>query len=215
MLIQHPLEERPRRVKFAELEEMWTGRVILLTTRASIAGDGRRFDATWFIPALVKYRGLLGEVLVASFLLQMFALVTPLMFQIVIDKVLVHKGLTTLDVMIIGLLLVSFFEVVMGGLRTYIFSHTTNRVDVELGARLFRHLLALPLNYFSSRRVGDSVARVRELENIREFLTSSSVTVVIDMFFTIVFLIVMYFYSPTLFVIVLISLPRSMRPCRW
>jgi ATP-binding cassette, subfamily B, bacterial HlyB/CyaB len=207
VLIQHPLEERPRKLGLQELGELWTGQVILLTTRARLVGEGRRFDVTWFIPALVKYRALLGEVLVASFLLQIFGLVTPLMFQVVIDKVLVHKGLTTLDVMIIGLVAVSMFEVVMGGLRTYIFSHTTNRVDVELGAQLFRHLLALPLNYFASRRVGDSVARVRELESIREFLTSSSVTVVIDLFFTIVFLVVMYFYSMALFLIVLISLP--------
>lgn len=207
VLIQDPRESRPRKLNHDELDALWSGDVVLLTTRARIAGDGRRFDVTWFIPALVKYRALLGEVLLASFLLQIFGLVTPLMFQVVIDKVLVHKGLTTLDVMIVGLVAVSFFEVVMGGLRTYIFSHTTNRVDVELGARLFRHLLALPLSYFASRRVGDSVARVRELENIREFLTSSSVTVVIDLFFTIVFLIVMYFYSPALLLIVLISLP--------
>ena len=111
--------------------------------------------------------------LVASFFLQLFALVTPLFFQVVIDKVLVHRGMTTLDVLAIGLAAVSLFEVVLGGLRTYLFAHTTNRIDVELGARLFRHLLALPLAYFEARRVGDTVARVRELENIREFLTGS------------------------------------------
>ena len=94
-----------------------------------------------------------------------------------------------------------------GILRTYLFSHTTNRIDVELGARLFRHLLALPISYFQARRVGDSVARVRELENIRNFLTSSALTLVIDLFFTFVFLAVMYFYSPLLTWIVLASFP--------
>ncbi|MGD1954334.1 MAG: type I secretion system permease/ATPase [Sphingomonadales bacterium] len=134
-------------------------------------------------------------------------MLTPIFFQVVIDKVLVHKGLTTLDVMMLGLVVVSVFEVLMGGLRTYVFSHTTNRVDVELSSKLFRHLLQLPLGYFQSRRVGDSVARVRELETIREFLTSSSVTLFIDVFFIFVFLGVMYLYSPTLLIIVLVSLP--------
>jgi ATP-binding cassette, subfamily B, bacterial HlyB/CyaB len=92
-------------------------------------------------------------------------------------------------------------------LRTYLFAHTTNRIDVELGARLFRHLLALPMAYFQARRVGDSVARVRELENIRNFLTSSALTLVIDLFFTFVFLAVLFYYSPLLTWIVLGSFP--------
>ena len=75
----------------------------------------------------------------------------------------------------------SIFESVLGALRTYVFAHTTNRIDVELGARLFRHLLALPIAYFEARRTGDSVARVRELENIRNFLTGSALTLVIDL----------------------------------
>ena len=116
--------------------------------------------------------------LVASFFLQTLALVSPLFFQVVIDKVLVHRALSTLDVLVIGLVAISVFETVLGILRTYLFSHTTNRIDVELGARLFRHLLALPMAYFQARRVGNSVARVRELENIRNFLTGSALTLV-------------------------------------
>src|SRR5262249_34667283 len=141
------------------------------------------------------------------FFLQLFALVSPLFFQVVIDKVLVHRALSTLDVLIVGLLAIALFETVLGVLRTYLFSHTTNRIDVELGARLFRHLLALPLAYFQARRVGDSVARVRELENIRSFLTGSALTLVIDLLFTAVFLAVMFIYSPLLTFIVLGSLP--------
>jgi subfamily B ATP-binding cassette protein HlyB/CyaB len=121
--------------------------------------------------------------------------------------VLVHRGLTTLDILIIGLIAVSIFEFVLGALRTYVFSHTTNRIDVELGARLFRHLMALPIAYFEARRAGDSVARIRELENIRNFLTSSALTLVIDLFFTFVFLAVMYYYSPLLTFIVIGSFP--------
>jgi subfamily B ATP-binding cassette protein HlyB/CyaB len=145
--------------------------------------------------------------MVASFFLQIFALVSPLFFQVVIDKVLVHRGISTLDVLMMGLVTIGVFETILGILRTYLFAHTTNRIDVELGARLFRHLLALPIAYFQARRVGDSVARVRELENIRNFLTSSALTLVIDLFFTFVFIAVMFVYSPLLTWIVLGAFP--------
>jgi subfamily B ATP-binding cassette protein HlyB/CyaB len=191
----------------AEFVATWDGSLILMTRRAGLSDITRRFDITWFLGAIHKYRRLLGEVLLASFFLQLFALVSPLFFQVVIDKVLVHRALPTLDVLIVGLVAISLFETVLGILRTYLFSHTTNRIDVELGARLFRHLLALPLAYFQARRVGDSVARVRELENIRNFLTSSALTLVIDLLFTAVFLAVMFVYSPLLTGIVLASLP--------
>jgi subfamily B ATP-binding cassette protein HlyB/CyaB len=178
-----------------------------MTSREAIAGEKRPFDITWFIPALVRYRGPLRDVLIGSFFLQLMGLVTPIFFQLVIDKVLVHQSMTTLDVLAFGLTVVLIFETMMSGLRNWLFAHTTNRVDSELSARMFRHLLQLPLSYFEARRVGDSVARVRELERIREFLTSNAVTVVIDLFFTIVFFAVMYLYSPMLTLIVLLSIP--------
>ncbi|NWF34034.1 type I secretion system permease/ATPase [Stenotrophomonas sp. SAM-B] len=199
--------ERPVTQSLADFALDYDGRLLLMTTREGVAGAARAFDISWFIPALVKYRRLLRDVLLASFFLQLMALITPLFFQVVIDKVLVHKGITTLEVLAIGLMVVSVFEVTMGGLRTYLFSHTTSRVDAELGSKLFAHLTHLPLAYFQARRVGDSVARVRELETIRDFLTSSAQTVVLDLFFAIVFLLVMWLYSPTLLLIVLITLP--------
>ena len=185
----------------------WTGELILITSRASLTGSLAKFDFSWFIPSLIKYLKLFGEVLLISFMLQLFALVSPLFFQVVMDKVLVHKGLTTLDVLLIGLLVVVVFESLLNGLRAYIFSHTTSRIDVELGARLFRHLLQLPLAYFQARRVGDSIARVRELENIRSFLTGNALTVLLDVFFSVVFIAIMLFYSVPLTLIVLVSLP--------
>src|SRR5262250_1225059 len=206
-VVLSPLEQRPTLMHRAELEAMWTGQLVLVAKRATLSDLAQRFDVTWFLDAIQKYRRLLGEVLVASFFLQLFALVSPLFFQVVIDKVLVHRSMSTLEVLVIGLVAISFFEVIIGILRTYLFAHTTNRIDVELGARLFRHLTALPIAYFQARRVGDSVARVRELENIRNFLTSSALTLVIDLFFTFVFLAVMFFYSPLLTWVVLASFP--------
>ena len=187
--------------------QQWTGELILITSRASLSGELARFDFSWFIPSLIKYRKLLGEVLLISFMLQLFALVSPLFFQVVMDKVLVNKGMTTLDVLVIGLVVVVVFESLLNGMRAYIFSHTTSRIDVELGARLFRHLLQLPLAYFQARRVGDSIARVRELENIRSFLTGNALTVVLDVFFSVVFIAIMLIYSVPLTLIVLVSLP--------
>lgn len=207
VLIQDPRIERPQVLPIAEFSGRWAGQLVLFTSRASLAGDLAKFDFTWFIPAVVKYRKLLGEIMLVSFVLQLFALVTPLFFQVVMDKVLVHHGFTTLDVIAFGLLVVTLFEVMLSGLRTYVFSHTTSRIDVELGSRLFRHLLTLPLAYFQARRVGDTVARVRELENVRQFLTGNAITLVLDLFFSVVFIAVMLYYSGWLTLIVVLSLP--------
>ncbi len=198
---------RPTIESLEVFAQQWTGELILISSRASLAGELAKFDFSWFIPSLVKYRKLLGEVLLISFFLQLFGLVSPLFFQVVMDKVLVHRGLTTLDVLVIGLVVVVIFESVLSALRAYVFSHTTSRIDVELGSRLFRHLVQLPLAYFQARRVGDSVARVRELENIRSFLTGNALTVVLDVLFSVVFIAVMLFYSVPLTLIVLVSLP--------
>ncbi len=206
-LIQDPLAPGPQILDDASFTARWSGEIILFTSRASVTGDLARFDFTWFIPAVVKYRRLLGEVFAASFALQLFALATPLFFQVVMDKVLVHRGFTTLDVVAFGLLVVIVFEVLLSGLRSYVFAHTTSRIDVELGARLFRHLLGLPLAYFQARRVGDTVARVRELETIRQFLTGNAITVVLDVLFSVVFIAVMAWYSGWLTLIVVASLP--------
>jgi subfamily B ATP-binding cassette protein HlyB/CyaB len=154
VLVQRLSTPRPEALSRGEFEAMWIGRLVLMARRASLSDLSRRFDITWFFGAIQKYRHLFGEVLFASFFLQIFALVTPLFFQVVIDKVLVHRGLSTLEVLAIGLAIIAVFEVVLGALRNYLFAHTTNRIDVELGARLFRHLISLPLTYFQTRRAG-------------------------------------------------------------
>ncbi|WP_201315663.1 type I secretion system permease/ATPase [Dyella sp. EPa41] len=190
-----------------EFARHYNGRLLTVASRASLLADLAKFDFSWFVPAVVKYRKLLAEVLVCSLFLQLFALVTPLFFQVVMDKVLVHHAMTTLTVIMVGLVAITLFNVLLSGLRTFVFAHTTSRIDVELGARLFRHILALPLAYFESRRVGDTIARVRELENIRNFLTGQALTSLLDLLFTFVFLAVMFFYSGWLTLIVVISLP--------
>jgi subfamily B ATP-binding cassette protein HlyB/CyaB len=207
VLVQHPSAPRPETMTRAQFEAAWTGGLVLMSRRTALSDLSRRFDITWFLGAVHKYRGMLAEVLTASFFLQLFALVSPLFFQVIIDKVLVHRSMSTLDVLVAGLVGIGVSEAVLGTLRTYLFAHTTNRIDVELGARLFRHLLSLPVSYFQARRVGDSVARVRELENIRQFITGSALTLVIDLVFTAVFLAVMFYYSPLLTLVAIAAFP--------
>jgi ATP-binding cassette, subfamily B, bacterial len=166
-----------------------------------------RFNLTWFLPAVWRYRRLLLEVLVASFTLQLLGLATPIITQVVIDRVMVQGSLPTLDVMAIALLSVAFFEAFLGILRLFIFTHTARRLDLSLSAQVFRHLMRLPLAYFESRRVGDTVARVQELENIRQFLTGTALTVVLDSIFAVVYLGLMFFYSVPLTWVALSVLP--------
>ena len=161
---------------------------------ASLAARALRpsaFSFRWFLPSIWRYRKPLAHVLVASFFVQTFALVTPLFFQVIIDKVLSHKGYDTLFVLVGGLAVIGLFDVVLQYLRTYALSHTTNRIDVELGRRLFAHLFHLPMSYFETRAAGQTVARVRELETIRSFLTGQGLFSAIDLFFTIVFIAVL------------------------
>jgi subfamily B ATP-binding cassette protein HlyB/CyaB len=207
VLAMHPTDERPRIIAKDAFLAAWTGKLLLFTLRGGFSSQEVRFGLKWFLPSIWKYRKPLTEVLVASLVLQIFALITPIFTQVIIDKVLVHRGISTLDVLTIGLVAIAAFEAALGMLRTYVFTHTTSRLDVTLGTRLFRHLFALPLRYFEVRRVGDTIARVRELENIRQFLTGAPLTTFLDVIFMFVFIAVMFFYSVKLTFVALICLP--------
>jgi ATP-binding cassette, subfamily B, bacterial len=185
------------------VEAAWDGQL----WQAEIISKQEKFNLSWFIPAVLKYRGLLTEVLLASFTLQLLGLTTPLITQVVIDKVMVQESLPTLDVMAFALLFVSIFEALLGVLRLFIFTHTARRLDLSLSAQLFRHLMRLPLAYFESRRVGDTVARVQELEQIRQFLTGTALTVILDSIFAVVYLVLMFYYNVALTGVALAVLP--------
>ena len=207
MLMQIPGEAGQRPLARAQLQKTLESECLHLASRASLARELGRFDFTWFIRPMMKYRRQLGQVILISLFLQFFALAIPIGFQVVMDKVLVHRGFATLNVVVFGLMVVTVFDVIMNWLRTFLLAHTANRIDSELGAKLYAHLLSLPQSYFDARRVGDSVARVRELENIRQFLTSAIVSLLLDLAFIFIFLYVMYLYSGLLLTIVLASLP--------
>jgi subfamily B ATP-binding cassette protein HlyB/CyaB len=197
--------------RFEELDSLYTEiepMAILVGKRLAGPGiDPRTFGFRWFLPSLWRYRKPIMHVLLASLFIQIFALVTPLFFQVIVDKVLAHKSNSTLLVMIAGIVLIGLFDAVLQYLRAYALSHTTNRIDVELGRRLFHHLLRLPLQYFETRPAGQTVARMRELENIRQFLTGQGLFSVLDLVFTFVFFSVLVIYSWKLTLIIVASIP--------
>lgn len=206
-----PYKSRPFSVTLHKFLALWSGEIILLargTGAQSLGGElSKQFNLTWFLPVFWRFRRSFSEILLSSFVIQLFGLFTPVFFQIIIDKVLIHSGTSTLDILVIGMLFVYIFQTLITYLRGYLFVHTANKIDVILGTRLYRHISALPLRFFEERRVGDTVARVRELENIRSFITGSGLTLVLDTFFTFVYIIAMFYYNVLLSLIVLASLP--------
>ena len=203
-----PISHSDQEVPLDLLVKEIGAQVLLIARKVGGAGvNPAMFGFRWFLPTIWRYRRPLGHVMVASLFVQLFALVTPLFFQVVVDKVLTHKGYSTLFVLVGGMAAIGVFDVVLQYLRTYALSHTTNRIDVELGQRLFGHLLRLPLAYFETRSAGQTVARVRELETIRSFLTGQGLFSAIDLVFAFVFIAVLFAYSAKLTLIVLAAIP--------
>ena len=205
VLVQRP-GRAVERLDRAGLDAIWSGEIVLVATRANTAAKTGGFSLSWFIPQIVRYRRLIGETLLITGVLNILGLASPLLFQNVIDKVLAHNALSTLNVLVFAFVAIAVWETMFGWIRTRVYAETSQKIDVELGARAFRHLLALPLAYFEHRRVGDTVTRMRQLETIREFLTTASLTVLIDPLFTVIFMVAMVIYSPPLFAIVALSL---------
>ncbi|MDH5939810.1 type I secretion system permease/ATPase [Vibrio splendidus] len=200
-LIQREDNNSPEVWGRLELESQWTGNTIVISQQQN------KFDIRWFLPEFLKHKKLLTGVLFFSLLLQLLALISPLFFQVVMDKVLIHSSLSTLDVLAAVLVIVGIYEVLLKGLREYLFAHTTNRIDIRLGSKLFEHLLSLPLIYFKTRQVGAIVARVKELSGIRDFLTSSAMTLSVDVVFSVVFFTVMGWLSFPLMLMVVSTTP--------
>lgn len=195
-----PTEKKTVEYLVAEFEALIDRFLVL---RHKMLSSQAAFGFRWFLQEIGKFRRIIGEVLLGSFVVQLFGLVTPLFTQVILDKVIVHRTLTTLDVLAVAFVAVAGFELLLNIARNYIFIHTANKLDAKLGAKLFRHLISLPFMYFEARKVGNIAARVRELDTIREFITSKAVTVIIDLFFSLVFVAVMLLYSVKLTLIVL------------
>lgn len=207
IVLIHPSTMQPQVVPLAEFTEMWSGNLVVIKRRFRFKEIGTYYNLSWFIPIFSKYKRCFGEFLIASTFLQVFGLVTPLFTQVIIDKVLVNNGIATLDILALALLFAALFQFVIGTVRTYLLNHTTNKIDILLGAKLLRHLISLPLRYFELRRVGDTLTRVMAMESIRAFFTGTALTALVDAFFSVLFIAIMLYYSITLTMISLVIVP--------
>lgn len=193
VLIMRPLAKHPEALTYDELQPQMKDFILVLAHK--LLDDDVKFGFKWFFNEIFKYKKIIGQVLLGSFVVQLFGLVTPLFTQVILDKVLVHRTIATLDVLALAFIVVSVFELLLNLSRNYIFIHTTSKIDAKLGSKLFKHLFQLYYVYFEKRQVGNIIARVRELDRIREFITNKSVSVVIDSFFSLVFVGIMLLYS--------------------
>ncbi|MEZ8303228.1 peptidase domain-containing ABC transporter [Vibrio splendidus] len=208
-LIQNPNKESPEVISYDKINSIWN------KSWLEIKQPQSRFDITWFIPEFLQHKRILGEIFLFSFVLQILALISPLFFQVVMDKVLVHQAWSTLDVLVIGLVITGIVEVILRGLREYQYAHTANRIDIQLGLKLVKHLLGLPLMFFKTRQVGAIVTRVRELDTVREFLTGSMFTLTVEFLFMFVFLYVMSLLSSTLTWLFIATIPLYVLLAWW
>jgi ATP-binding cassette subfamily B protein len=207
IVIADPSLGKLKSYKPIDFLERWgqQGKILLLKKNKETPQE--KFGLSWFVPSLIKYKWVLAEVFIASFFVQLFALANPLMIQVIIDKVIVQNSPDTLQVLGVFLLVLAVFEAVLSTLRTYSFVDTTNRIDMTLGSEIIDHLLRLPLRYFEKRPVGEISTRIGELENIRQFLTGTALTVVLDAIFSVIYIVVMFIYSPLLSFVALGIIP--------
>ncbi len=200
-------EQGITRKKTADFAETWgeSGQVLLL--QATPETPKNRFDLSWFLPSIKKHRTALIEVFIASLFVQLLGLANPLITQVIIDKVIIQNSINTLNVLGSLLIIMSVIEGIITWLRTNLFVDTTNRIDLSLGSEVIDHLLRLPLRYFEKRPVGEVSSRINELENIRSFLTGTALTVVLDAVFSVIYIVVMVFYSCLLTIVALVTIP--------
>lgn len=201
VLIYSIEENKTKDISYDELYELCENRFIILSHK--LINSQIKFGFKWFFNEILTYKQVIAEVMLGSFIVQLFGLVTPLFTQVILDKVIVHRSLMTLDVLAFAFVAVMIFELLLNFARKYIFLHTACKIDAKLGAKLFKHLFSLPFTYFENRKVGNIITRVRELDQIREFITSKTVSVILDVFFSFVFVVMMFLYSPVLTFVVI------------
>ena len=194
-------EKKPKELTVEEFRQLWSDEAIALYPR--FTKTEFFLNMKWLFKEFYKHRPVFTAIITASFFIQLFGLVTPLFIQVIIDKVLAHHALTTLQVVAGAFMAILLFDTIMNLMRNYLLYHTANKVDASLGAKVYRHLLSLPFRYFEIRKVGNIIARVRELENLRSFMTNISLTVLLDTVFSVIFVVIMALYSVYLTLIVL------------
>ena len=199
--------QQPAKVDRYKLLMDWTGEAILFTRRYELDQKKSKFGFKWFIPVVSKYVPFLRSVLFLSLILQLLGLASPIFVQNIIDKVLVHRSADALDILVLGMLICTVFNNWIMSLRAYLFTNIASKMDVALSSRLFKNITALPVSYFQKWQVGDVVSRLGELQTLRSFMTGSSLTIILDIVFAVVYFCVMFLYSSMLSIIVLVMIP--------
>ncbi len=197
-----------RNLTHAELKAGWTGYALLLQPTALLKKTKDTTTPFWQFFELAKPHWLvLLEVFIASVLLQIFGLITPLFTQLLLDRVVVQRSDLTLTAVGMGLLIFSLFRVAMTGLRQYLLDHTANRIDLALIVGFINHTFRLPLSYFESRYVGDIISRIQENTKIQRFLTGEALSIILDLLTVFVYLGLMFWYSWKMAMLVLVIVP--------
>jgi subfamily B ATP-binding cassette protein HlyB/CyaB len=194
-------------IKNVEFSTLYSGQSLSFKKKFSWKDIERDMNLQWFMPILFKYKRYFLEIIGAAFSFQLLGLVIPLCTQVILDKVIVDKGMVTLNVLAVCMVMVIFFQAVMDMIRRYLFTHTTNKIDAILGMRMMRHLLKLPMQYFERRQTGDILLKISALDHIREFLTKTTINAGIDIIFSLIFFMVMFYYSAPLTVVAVLAIP--------
>ncbi len=201
LIVFYPKQEEPQNITFEEFEKNCNSYIVLSEKYFSTSV---KFSLGWFYKQILHHKKIMGQILLASFVIQLFALAPPLFTQVILDKVITHQSISTLKVIGFAFIIVAMFDFILNIVRNYVFFHTSSKIDATLGANLFKHLVSLPIVYFESRKVGNIAARVRELDEIRNFIADKSINVILDLLFSIVFVVIMFFYSVKLTFLVLL-----------
>jgi subfamily B ATP-binding cassette protein HlyB/CyaB len=188
----------------ARFLEAWSGDLVLLKREFPLLDDKQPFGLRWFAPELFRQRAFLRDVAVSALVLNVLALAVPIYLQLVIDKVIVHQGYSTLYVLTGGVALALAFDAVFGFLRQYFLLHATNRIDIRLAQKTFAHLLRLPITYFDTGTAGVITRHMQQAEKIRQFLTGRLFLTLLDATVLVVMVPVLFFYSTKLALIVLV-----------
>lgn len=210
-----PAAPKPLALPHKKFVEAWNGEVMTFSATYNWNYFKKKYNLPWFMHVMQHYKRFFGEVLMAAFFLQLMGIGMPLITQVIIDKVIGNSGYSTLTVIGCSMVLFFLLQSLLTGLRTYVLNHTTVKLDAILGTRLFRHLISLPLPYYQSRRVGDTLMRVGALNSIREFITGQGLMTILDVLFSVVFIAFMLWYSVPLTLISLLVVPLYIAQNIW
>lgn len=206
-ILYDPYQKKSVAISNETMLKQWTGKTVLIAKHSRLIDKPeKKFGLSWFIPVIMRYKNAFSKVLLFSLVIQAMGLLTPFFTQVIINKVLVHHSVGTLNILVAGMIGICIYEAWLNGFRSYMFNHHISKVDAMLSARLFKHVLALPIKFFEKYRIGDIVSRLSELDKIRGFIVGSAFTTILDSAFALIYLVIMLFYSASLTLITIVTL---------